>query len=359
MKILIITMNIRGGMIHYVSQMANSLSKTVDVVVIAPEGVEKYNFEKDVKIIELKMGNILKNFLTNTLILTRPYKFLKVIYEENPDIIHFNENHLWTALLLPFLKKFNILTMVHDIKPHPGRRTIDQKIAKKLYYHFSDCLLVHGEYAKKELKTNKKCCSIPHGDYSFFLNYQKGKIEEESETILFFGNIVDYKGLDYLIKSINYISKVKPKIKLIIAGSGDFENYKSLVNDVNFEIHNRYINDEEVPYFFQRAKLVVLPYIECTQTGIIPIAYAFKKPVIVTDVGSIPEVVEDGKTGIIIPPKNPILLSRAITKILDNENLRKQMGINGYIKMEKELSWDSVTEKLIKIYYKMMVLKCY
>ena len=112
-------------MIHYVSQMANSLSQKVDVVVIAPKGVEKNNFEKNVKIIELKMGNILKNFLTNTLILTRPNKFLRIMYEENPDIIHFNENHLWTALLLPFLRKFNILTMVHDIKPHPGRRTID------------------------------------------------------------------------------------------------------------------------------------------------------------------------------------------------------------------------------------------
>ena len=77
-------------------------------------------------------------------------------------------------------------------------------------------MLVHGEYAKKELKTSKKCYSIPHGDYSFFLDYHKEKIEEENETILFFGNIVDYKGLNYLIKSINYISKVKPKIKLII-----------------------------------------------------------------------------------------------------------------------------------------------
>ena len=127
---------------------------------------------------------------------------------------------------------------------------------------------------------------------------------------------------------------------------------------MNFEIHNRYIKDEEVSYFFQRAKLVVLPYIECTQTGIIPIAYAFKKPVIVTDVGSIPEVVEDGKTGFIVPPKNSALLAEAITRTLDNEDLRKQMGINGYIKMEKELSWDSITEKLIKIYNKMMVKEC-
>ena len=356
MKIMIITLNKQGGMIHYVSQLANSLSKKEEVVVIAPIGVEKDNFDENIRIIELKMGNVLGNFLTNTLVFTRPLKFLRTINEEQPDIIHFNENHLWTSIFLPFLKKFKIVTMIHDVKPHPGSRKIDQKIAKKLYNHFSDCFLVHGKYAEKEIKTDKKCYSIPHGDYAFFLNYTKESITEEDNTILFFGRIEDYKGLKYLISSINYISNENPEIKLIIAGSGDFEKYKPLIkHDKNFEIHNRFIKDEEVPSFFQRSKLVVLPYTECTQTGIIPIAYAFKKPVIVTNVGSIPEVVEDRKTGFIVPPKDSEALGKAITKTLNDADLMKKMGFNGYIKMEKELSWDVVTEKLIKIYNKVMV----
>lgn len=351
MKIMIITLNTKGGMVHYTSQLANSLVKKVDVVVLAPEGIEQKNFSDNVKIIELKVGNILKNVIINTMIFTRPLKFWRTINKENPKIIHFNECHPWTALFLPFLRKFKIVTMIHDVNPHLGSREIDQKIAKKLYVKYSNALLVHGESSKKELKVHEKIYSIPHGDYSFFLNYNKGMLKEEKDTVLFFGRIEDYKGLNYLISAINKISITNPNIKLLIAGNGDFQKYQNLIrNENNFEIHNEFIKDEEVPSFFQRAQIVILPYIEGTQTGIIPIAYAFKKPVIVTDVGSIPEVVDEGKTGFIVPAHDSIKLSNAIIKLLENNDLMHEMGKNGYVKMKKELSWEKISNELIKIY---------
>jgi len=95
-----------------------------------------------------------------------------------------------------------------------------------------------------------------------------------------------------------------------------------------------------------------LPYIEGTQTGIIPIAYAFRKPVVVTNVGSIPEVVDEDITGYVVPPKDPNSLANAIVKILNNDPMRKQMGENAYEKMKKELSWDLVAEETSKAYNK-------
>lgn len=236
-------------------------------------------------------------------------------------------------------------------------REIDQIIAKKLYIKFSDSVIVHGEYAKKTLNITNKCYSIPHGDYSFFLNFQKKKLKEEENTILFFGTIKEYKGLDYLIKAVNKIDKYHT-IKLIIAGEGDFDKYCNIIsNKNNFEIHNRYINDAEVPEFFQRAKIVVLPYTESTQTGIIPIAYSFKKPVIVTRVGSIPEVVDEGKTGLIVPSENLEALENAIVKLLNNDNLRNEMGENAYNKMKAELSWEKISDNLNNIYNKIIESK--
>jgi len=105
-----------------------------------------------------------------------------------------------------------------------------------------------------------------------------------------------------------------------------------------------------VSELFQKASVVVLPYIDGSQTGIIPIAYAFKKPVIVTNVGSIPEVVDDGKTGYIVPPRNEKKLAEAIIDILRDEHKRKQMGENAYKKMKEELSWDKIAEKTIRVY---------
>ena len=96
--------------------------------------------------------------------------------------------------------------------------------------------------------------------------------------------------------------------------------------------------------------MVVLPYIEGSQTGIIPIAYSFKKPVVVTDVGSISEVVVDGETGYVVNPRNSEELAEAIITILKNKNEREKMGNTAYLKMKNELSWDKIAEKTIELY---------
>ena len=350
MKIMLIALNTSGGMIHYVSQLANALSKREDVVVIAPVGVERKNFTEDMKIIELQVGNVIKNFFINTLIVTRPIRFLNMIYKEKPDIVHCSENHLWLSPFLPFLTKFPIVTTIHDVNPHPGDRKFDRIIGKKIHMKFSDCLIVHGEKAKKELKTDKTSYVIPHGDYSFLLNYKDERVKEEN-AILFFGRILKYKGIEYLIKAESLITSCISDAKIIIAGSGNFKKYEYLIkNRDNFEIHNRFIPDNEVAEFFQRSCVIALPYTEGSQTGIIPIAYSFKKPVVVTDVGSIPEAVDDGKTGFIVPPRDVSAFAGAIIKLLKDEKLRKRMGENAYKKMKNNLSWDKIAEKTIEVY---------
>jgi glycosyltransferase involved in cell wall biosynthesis len=106
----------------------------------------------------------------------------------------------------------------------------------------------------------------------------------------------------------------------------------------------------EVSHYFQSASIVVLPYIDASQSGVIPVAYAFKKPVIVTNVGSLTELVDDGKTGIIIPPKNTEKLAETIIKmLLDERNLQK-MGENAYQKIVKDGSWDLIAKKTLDAY---------
>lgn len=337
-------------MVHYTSQLANSLSENDSVTVVAPIGLDEKYFSDRINIKTMKMGNVKKNFLIDTLIFTRLLDFKNMIYKENPDIIHFQECPLWIAPLLPSLSKFPIITTKHDTNPHPGTRVFDQILSKHIYTKYSDSIIVHGEKAKQDINTYKKCFVIPHGDYSFFLKYIDQNIKEEN-SILFFGRIEKYKGLEYLFESMPLVKKEISNIKLIVAGSGNLDDYHNLYDNLSdIEIHNRYIKDEEIPIFFQRSKIVVLPYIEGTQTGIIPIAYAFKKPVIVTNVGSIPEVVEEGNTGFIVPPRDPDALAHAIIRLFNDESLCKQMGINAYIKMNNELSWESIAKKTISAY---------
>lgn len=351
MKILQIILTTRGGLIHYTSQLSNALSRYNEVYIIAPVGVEAELFDKSIKLNQLHTGDIIRNFIINSIIVTRIVFFLRTIKKINPDVIHLQACHPWMCFFLPFLQQYIIVTTVHDINPHAGSRKFDQEIAGNIHIKYSDALIVHGEAAKAILKkriTDKKIFVIPHGDYSFFTKSIQHNCEEEAGNILFFGRIADYKGLKYLIEAIPKIEKIISNLKIVIAGSGSMEGYN--LESKKLEIYNYYIPENEVGSFFQRATVVVLPYIEGTQTGIIPIAYAFKKPVVVTDVGSIHEVVENGKTGFVVPSKDSNSLAEAIVILLKDDKLRKEMGENAYRKMKEELSWDKIAKKTIEVY---------
>ena len=221
-------------------------------------------------------------------------------------------------------------------------------------------LIVHGEILKKNLTeigiTDSKIKVIPHGDYSFFLDYDQNQIVEKNE-ILFFGRIIKYKGLDILLKAMKSIVKTNPSIKLVIAGEGNLKPYSLLLDEINekhIEIHNYFIPDRDVPSFFRRAKCIILPYIEASQTGIVPIASAFKKTVVATKVGAISEIVENGKTGILVQPNDPDTLAEAITYVLNNDSIREQMGEAAFQKMTIELCWEKIALKHIEVYKELL-----
>lgn len=360
MIIVIINFNTKGGMVHYISQLSNALIKRSSLYIIAQKGIEKRNFNDSIKIIQLETGNTKRNFILNTVLIHKSLKFLNIIHQINPDIIHLQSCHLWVCLFLPFLKKYKIVTTIHDVTPHMGSRFIDQEISRKVHIKYSDALIVHGQNAKRMLAKecdNKKIFIVPHGDYSFFSKLGNYKHEEEPFSLLFFGRIEAYKGLTYLIQAVPLIASKIPNLKVIIAGSGDLPEKDKIEKSPHFEIHNYFIEDQEVGKFFARSAVVILPYLEGTQTGIIPIAYSFKKPVIVTNVGCIPEVVDEGITGYIVPPRNPRALANAIIKILSDDYLRRQMGQNAYQKMRNELSWDNIADNTLKIYEDLLEAK--
>lgn len=355
-----VTLNTNGGMLHYASQLSNALSKNNEITVIAPIGAEESLFDTAVKLIMLPVGNGKKEFIKNTLIITKSVRFLRAIQKEQPDIIHIQSTYLWTSLFLPLLREYRIITTIHDVIPLKGTswvvKLFDQKIGRNIHIIYSNCLIIHDKIAKKNLTRNfwydlykKSCYILPHGNYSLFTKYMKNIIKEE-QSVLFFGRIMAYKGIEYLIKAEPLIKEKIPDVKIVIAGEGDFTSYQKLIRDNNFEILNKFIPDEEVAMLFLKSKIIVLPYTEASQTGIIPIAYSFKKPVIVTNVGGLPESVDDGKTGFVVPPKNEKALADAIIKLLKDVKLRKQMGENAYKKMKEELSWDMIAEKTIEVY---------
>src|SRR5690606_34079339 len=122
-------------------------------------------------------------------------------------------------------------------------------------------------------------------------------------TLLFFGMIKPYKGLDILLNALPLIQKEIPDIRLVIAGSvyKDRELYERMIADLRLadvvETRFRYVKDEEVQELFRKSDICVLPYKTATQSGVIATSYSYDTPVIASDVGGLGEYIDDGKTG--------------------------------------------------------------
>jgi glycosyltransferase involved in cell wall biosynthesis len=356
-----------GLFIDYQIQLANALSKKHTVILILPSNKvpEEYTGTIDKKVDFHLLGRSRPSYHPVNLLIFKD--FIKKMNEFKPDVIHLQlGGSIVYLVLLPFFKKYPLVATFHDVKLHTGESNWRQNFIRHWVRKYSNQIIVHGEKLKEQMMQeynfpNEKVHAIPIGEHEVapFKKYEREDIKEDGNLILFFGRIWKYKGLEYLIKAEPMITKEVPNAKVIIAGAGeDFKKYESMmINRDNFIVHNYRIPYKEGAELFQGCSVVALPYIDASQSGVIPTAYGFKKPVVVTDVGAIPEIVDNGITGFIVPPKNPEALADAIVKLLKDEKLRKQMGENAYKKLKRDLSWDNIAEKTIEVYKMAIVAK--
>jgi len=276
----------------------------------------------------------------------------------NPDVVHLQNGHLWFNAFLPFLRRFPLVLTVHDPRHHPGDRVSQKTPQAVMDFGFRQAtqVIVHAEPPKRVIVEE---CQIPPEHVNFVPHVSLGDVPysapaDEQPTILFFGRIWEYKGLEYLIRAEPLITAQIPGTTIVIAGEGeDFGRYRNLMVDPErFVVHNEYVPDDRRSELFRQAGVVVLPYIEASQSGVIPVAYSFMKPVIATTVGGLPEMVDDGRTGYLVPPRDERALADAIVRLLRDRTLRAQMGLNGKRKLEAECAPSVVARKTLAVYHR-------
>ena len=353
MKILNIT---PCGLYDYTAQLANALKDTNNDVVM----VTSCNAPP---VASLTLNKGIQLWLVDNTSGFAPLNFRLVIQMMNfirlfkPDIIHIQTVQFWYWLAVALVPgNCPIIVTFHDPEPHRGENGISTNLVNYWARMRVDHIIVLAQAMKKlmisKFKTApKKISVIPHGErYSAFKPWHRSDVPEEN-LVLFFGRIVEYKGLEYLIKAQPYISEKYPSIRIIIAGEGDFSKYMMQITDPDkFIIINRFISHEEAASLFQRCKVVVLPYIEGTQTGIAQVAYGFGKPVVATNVGGLPEMVEHEKTGLIVEPADARALADAVAKLLKDDDLRRKLSSAGQSKLENEYSWANIASRTLEIY---------
>lgn len=374
MKIIYILPYDWGGMPHYTAELVNSTSEYADTIVLGSKDIQSEYFSKNVEVMKIfdtlsfSINNLNTAFSFKNISSFLSFKNINIIDEIKPDIIHLTTPLIPQLSFFIFLYKLDkiypIVFTKHGIYSNSGLKIklLEENIINlsERFVKFKK-IIVHTKNDKDALIKVKKINDemvtiIPHGTYTFFKsnsNSNSNRISPQKNCILFFGNIRTYKGLEYLIEAIPFIAEEIPDIKVIIAGEGDLSKYRNLINESNksrLEVYNEFVPDEQVCELFQRAEIVVLPYSKMSgQSGILNIAYAFDKPVVASDVGGFNELIEDGETGYLVPPKDSNVLAKSIIKILKDETLKKKMEDNVH-KKAQEISWANIGKKYIELY---------
>jgi glycosyltransferase involved in cell wall biosynthesis len=291
----------------------------------------------------------------------------KEISKLSPDIVMFR---FWIPFMGPALGtiartirkhcKAKIIGFLDNVIPHEKR--IGDKGLTSWFLNSCDGFIVMSQQVAGELKQ-----FVPEAEYAFMHHpiYDYGtpidratafahlKLDADKKLLLFFGFIREYKGLDLLLRALQPAIKEIPDLHLVVAGEfyEPEEPYTAMVekhglNDyVTF--HKNYIPDAEVKYYFGAADLVVQPYKSATQSGISQLAYHFEKPMIVTNVGGLPEIVPNGEAGYVTTPEPDAIASAIIRYFKEN---KLESFTEGVRKHKSRFSWEHFvagTEELI------------
>lgn len=229
-------------------------------------------------------------------------------------------------------KHTKVVTIADNVIPHekrPGDKQFTQYFVKPV-----DAFVTMSEKVMNDLRTftSKPAKQIVHPLYDNFgepVEKRKAKehlgIDPNENIILFFGFIRKYKGLDLLLEAMKEIKSQQSKVKspkLLIAGEfyEDRKTYDDLIKNLDITdqliLRTDFIPDSEVKYYLSAADFVIQPYRNATQSGVTPLAYHFEKPMLVTNVGGLPDLVPDGKVGLVCEPE-PTAIASHILKLYE------------------------------------------
>ena len=299
-----------------------------------------------------------------------PFNWISVgrrIAKEAPDLLLVR---YWMPFMAPCLGsiarivrgngKTRVMALVDNIIPH--ERHFYDSILSKYFIGGIDQFVVLSASVRDELKqfTNKPCIVTQHPLYDTYGSKvtkeeaaAKLGLNPDGRYAMFFGFIRDYKGLDLLLTAYAQGKFLERGIRLIVAGEfyGNQEKYMSLASKLGIKEqviwHNDFIDDDNIKYWFSVADIVVQPYKTATQSGITQICYQMEKPMIVTNVGGLPEIVPHGEAGYVVNPD-----ATSIASAMDDffTHHTPEDFMQGLLNGKKKFSWNEFTKQLMLHY---------
>lgn len=360
--VIIFTSNTKGAMVQYAFQLAITFEKLgYQCKVMMPDNWQSKAYKTKLEKQMMLPYHKVKTFSSSAPDFLRTVECLRAY---TPEWVIYADSSIMSmrVLLKSGLEQRSIVTM-HDVYPHLTRESMKTRLVNLIadYLAYQACkrckgVLLMSEscrklYEKRYPKLKKKTAVMRLGAH---VPVEGENVPEEIQGIddyfLFFGRIDQYKGIERLLRAYQQYEEHKPEHRrLVIAGSGNFSDEEQRLLAAMPEVIclNRFLDDEEITPLYQAAHTIILPYVEASQSGVLPIAYKYGKPVIVSDLPGLTENVWDQHTGLVV--KDEDALVNALEQ-MDDETLYQAMHGEVVEYYKKNYNWEQNLEKVLERY---------
>lgn len=347
------------GFHDYVRELVNSEAENADVHVLIPGGqdVSSIGLYSTVRVHSSPLGRA-----RDPLNVFRLQALRALIQDIDPDLLHMQSGLMWENAILTRTRRYPVVVTVHDVVSHPrlvGALSAPQ-FGTTLAVRSADALITHGE-SSRQLLLNKhgshiQASQVHSLDHGVILRYGKGAsrptVPAGNGNILFFGFLDKYKGLEFLIDAEAILRSSLPGMSMVVAGAtARPAYYRALVGGASHvSLRLGYQDRDSVERLFRWADIVVLPYIEASQSGVLQLAVAFGVPPVATTVGGFPDVIRDRVNGLLVAPRDARSLAAAIHELLTDSGLRVEIIKNLQSDRENRFSWARISSQTLQIY---------
>lgn len=284
-----------------------------------------------------------------------------------PDVVHVQEqpsidSHLVARFLIWLWP--TVLT-VHDPAPHSGldklRFASLEKKCNKIR-SVVNAFHVHGEQCVRAL-TNQTAIrgriivNSAHGPILIPMHSELA--DPVPDRMLLFGRMQKYKGVDQFVTLLEHLKQKFPTIRGVLAGRGpELQRLKGRIEFAgNIDVIDRYLSPSEARAEFQKTSLIVLPYTDATQSGVVAAAFANGRPVLATRVGGLADSVIDGVNGFLVPPGDSCELEQRASEFFQNDQLRKHVTLGAQDTGNVKISWTKISAQLRECYLDLTNIK--
>ena len=276
-------------------------------------------------------------------------KFFRFIREQKVDVVYCPMWHPWNAAMVARLRKVNIpyVLTIHDGIRHLGDSGPLDRWLERYEQERADAFVALSQFVKDQL--DRRPHQPPFGTTliplpNLELPKPSSRIVEQPDSLncLFIGRIKPYKGLDLLLDAFSLASKSRPGIHLTIAGEGNMARHSGKLQKFpSIDIHNRWLPDHEFAGLLQNHDVVILPYLEATQSGVISAAFGAGKPVVAFAVGGVTEQVRHGTNGLLVKDKSAEGLARTILDLANDQKLLRRLKIGAKNQSARHTTWEN------------------